>query len=105
MTASTHDNLKEMPLSARASLTRGADRYCLYERNTVTAEISSNSQKYFFVSNFLSIEPCRFYNIIRRSAPIFCQRSASAQGDFSKSLSAHAKVFHQIYAFIGSKKT
>ena len=105
MTASTHDNLKEMPLSARASLTRGADRYCLYERNTVTAEISSNSQKYFFVSNFLSIEPCRFYNIIRRSAPIFCQRSASAQGDFSKSLSTHAKVFHQIYASIGSKKT
>ena len=65
-------------------------------------EFSKNT---FFVSNFLSIEPCRFYNIIRRSAPIFCQRSASAQGDFSKSLSAHAKVFHQIYAFIGSKKT
>ena len=65
-------------------------------------EFSKNT---FFVSNFLSIEPCRFYNIIRRSAPIFCQRSASAQGDFSKSLRAHAKVFHQIYAFIGSKKT
>ena len=109
MTASTHDNLKEMPLSARASLTRGADRYCLFTPCTKEIRLQRKYPRIlkntFFVSNFLSIEPCRFYNIIRRSAPIFCQRSASAQGDFSKSLSAHAKVFHQIYAFIGSKKT
>ena len=75
------------------------------EKYGYSGNILEFSKNTFFVSNFLSIEPCRFYNIIRRSAPIFCQRSASAQGDFSKSLSAHAKVFHQIYAFIGSKKT